>query len=373
MSTPVPDLFADATARLAAAVHAGEGAAAAAAALRRLLRTDAGAWTACRRLLVHGKLESPVRAALALVLGTIPNPETDDVLLEALATLRGRQDPIVLVALLHGLGATRTPADADEIFDYGDRPWGVVGPGRLGITVSRPIEDASVALILTSHLWDPRLPAEARAAAVASLRHSLGRPQVLADFRAVLRQETVDGVASGIGEALAVWARSHRGAESTAVIRELIARSGTPSFDSFRFHVEDELAHIALDEMAVGQLMQHLAPTHSFALRSWALEVLGHQPGVEVTHRLCRMATEDADPAMRDAAVRLLRQRNADANVRRVLTRVVHRDAAWQVRYAALGSLPTAPRAEILAVLRRATSDPDTRVRARARAILDHD
>jgi hypothetical protein len=146
--------FHQALANLAASLgNDVEGAWQAAADLRRLLRTDGDARREAYEQLLTGTMEDSLRGALILVIGTLPVPDVDPVLVKALDKFS--DNPALVVHLLHALGASREPADLDDIFDMGDQPWGVDGPGGLGITIRRRIEDAALAQVIGAELRKP--------------------------------------------------------------------------------------------------------------------------------------------------------------------------------------------------------------------------
>ena len=155
----------------------------AAAALRLALRTDPAARREAEAMLVAADTPALLRQALALVLGTIANPDPDALLLDAMA--RFADDTEFARACLFALGATREPEDDDDVFDLGDRPWGANIPAGIGITVKREIADARTRAQIVECLV--RTDTRVRAAATIALRHTTSAGDVRAAFRNALQ------------------------------------------------------------------------------------------------------------------------------------------------------------------------------------------
>jgi HEAT repeat protein len=377
---------ADVAGALRAALRSGdeEGLRAAATALRRLLRTDPSSWDAAVKRLLDPSEDATVRAALALVIGTIDSPATDAVLLDALRTAAsGGALEELRRAIVLGLGAMREPPDKDDVFAFGDRPWGEDGPGGLGITVRRTIEDASVRAALAGALRDA--PEETRRAAAAALRHSLASPDTLAAFRTALREEKADAPVALVGESLAGVARRSRSAEERdAILRDLFARAEEEDLDGLRFRVTDDLDRVRLPDDVSGALHTLAASDRSFELRSFALDILtggaatraggagteADESGATEVRRtrdlLVRTLESAVDPALRDLAARHLSRLPADAASSAALLHAVRTDAAWNVRYTALATLGEREGPESDAAIAAGKEDGDERVRALA-------
>jgi hypothetical protein len=358
------------------ALRAGDPARAreAAAALRRAARTDALVRADAFSRLLDPALDSEARGALALVLGTLSGSDVDPALLAALGAFG--DDPDFVRSVLLALGAQREPEEDDDVFDLGSRPYGVEGPGGLGVTVRREIESPDVRAALLSGLGDG-LPA-VREAAVLSLRQSLAEGEVRAAFGRALEGESADEVATPLGEALASWARAADADVQAEVSDLLVSRAAVEGFDAYRFRLEDDLARLALGAGARRDLLSGSARGRPFAERSFALTVLashargggGVAAGEAAAALLAALASEEEAP-VRDLAARLSRELPHTEALAGRLARVAAEDPAWNVRYSALDSLVSfGPREEVLAALRRAASDSDERVRSRAAEAL---
>jgi hypothetical protein len=357
------------TGALRAALAAGDPVASqdAAAALRRALRTDPAARARAEELLLAADTPRDLRMALAFVLGTIGG--SDPVLVEALD--RFRDDLDVARCLVFALGAMRDPPDLDSVFGMGHRPWGVMGPGGLGITVRRAVEDRAAQAALVACLGDER--AGLREAAVIALRHSTSQAAVRSGLLATLRAEPTDDVAAVLGEALAVWAgRVPAGAEQTAVVNALLSRAADEGLDGYRFRMEDDFRRIALDEAQQATLIEYAQPAHAYATRSFALAALaGAAPAA--ARPLCEeLLAGDAAAPVRDRAAWLLGALAHDDGTVAALAAAARDDAAWNVRYSAVAALgrfldDTAAAAAIEA----ATADAAERVANLARQLLD--
>ena len=349
-----------------AAIDALPGSPDAAAALRRLLRTNAAAREHAVARLLAKKTPRDMRMALAFVLGTLPG--SDAALREAL--IRFGEDADVARCLIFALGATREPLEDDEVFDLGDQPWGVHGPRGLGITVRRVIEDAETRAVIASALGHARGPV--REAAAIALRHSTRTPQVRTEFLAAVRAEPNDDVALVLGEALAGWAGgAGTGSERTEIVRTLLARVGDEGLDGYRFRMEDDFRRIALNESHQATLVEYAGAARPYAVRSFALATLAAGAPEQARGLLEDYAVGDRDTAVRDMSARLLGTLPANDATIRVLATLSRDDEAWNVRYQAVDALAAFPgNKTAAAALKAATADSDRRVADRARKAL---
>jgi len=338
----------------------------AAAALRRLLRTDPDARREAEARLLADDTPRELRMALGLVLGTLPG--SDPVLREALAKFRG--DLEVARCLVFALGATREPLEDDEVFGLGDRPWGVHGPQGLGITVRRLIEDAETRALLEQCLADER--GGLREAAAIALRHTLSDTGVRSSFLATLGGEASDDVALVLGESLAGWAgRAPEGAERIQVVAALLARAGDDALDGYRFRMEDDFARLTLDDAAIATLAEYASPSRPFAVRSFGLTALAAAAPETARSLLEEFATREREVPVRDLSARLLGTLPLEQKTLEVLARISREDEAWNVRYQAVEALARhKDEKTAAAALQAATADPDERVAKRARAAL---
>ncbi|MHC4449040.1 MAG: HEAT repeat domain-containing protein [Planctomycetota bacterium] len=375
-----PTSFATAITELAEAIEQTEGdrgraAQQAAMRLRGLLRIDSAARAEAERLLLDGKASSTLRQAVALVLGTLPGGPSDEVLLAALPRFAG--DNALVRCLLFALGATRDPPEDDDVFGLGDDPWGVRGPAGIGITVRRAIEDARVRAVLAHHLGMSE--AVVREAAAISLRHSIVEADARSTFLAVLAAESTDEVAMVLGEALAQWAGGTGDrVEQEAVLARLLARAGDPGLDAYRLRMEDDFRRILVSPAQQATLRALAGAPHETGVRQFAMAALvgsavrSGTDGVDAAERLLTQILEqDETTALRDHAARLMGELPSSRDRIATLARVVRGDAAWNVRWQALGSLARLARgAPLRSTLEAATRDPDPRVRKRARELL---
>jgi len=311
--------------------------------------------------------------ALAFVLGTIGR--SDPVLLRVLAH---DPDEGVLRCVLLALGATREPADDDEVFGLGARPWGADGPHGLGITVRRAIDDVAVRRALAGFL-DHAAPT-LRQAAAESLRHSLDAADARDAFRHAFAGEEADDVALPLGEGLAVWAAGTDDATERAdVVRTLVARAADERLEGYRFRIEDDLGGMALGPEELAALREYAHPSQPLGLRAFALTVLatgadrgGPDAAAEARRLLERTAQDDPDRAARDLAARLLGRLPWTAASGAVLAGLAREAPEWSVRFSALEALAGfGARPEVLAALDAARADPDARVAARAAELHD--
>ncbi len=345
------------------------------AALRRLLRRSAQARRDAEEILLAGDTPRDLRMVLALVLGTLPGNDSDAVLLEALE--RFAEDIAVARQILFALGATREPPEEDDVFGLGDRPWGIHGPGGIGITVRREIKDPRLRRSLTGRLRSEE-PGIREAAALA-LRHTTHAPDVRGPFLAALGAETSDDVALVIGEALAVWAGGAPvGGERTDVVTQLLSRAAEPDLHGLRFRMENDFRRIPVTAAQRATLREYAHSARPFDVRSFALSVLaasaarsGEDAVADVRGLLEVLLGEDQDTAVRDLSARLLRTLPQDPSTLARLSSAARSDPAWNVRHQALDTLATFGDGPLIReVLRAGTEDPDARVAARARELL---
>lgn len=352
-----------------------DGARAAAAETRRLLRTDAAAREKAVALLLDPGTQPALRQALALVFGTFDGATNDAVLLKLLLETP-RSEALVRCALL-ALGGTREPEDDDEVFGLGDRPWGAKGPGGLGITVKREIGEAAVREALERFLGTEEKGL--REAAAIALRHSVAQADVRESFLRRLAVEDADAVAAPLGEALAGRAaRTTDPADRGEIVGALLARAGDERLDAFRFRMEDDLGNVAFDPEDRAALAALAASEHSFGVRSFALTALARSSGkaggaaASATRSvLVGLLATDSATAVRDLAARLLRHLPADGGAVDALARAARGDAAWNVRFTALETLASyGSRPGVKEALEAACSDKDERVKNRADELL---
>ena len=365
------DELRSAVAALRSALETRSGAAEAAAALRRIVRQDAVARRAVQQLVLADETSRDLRMALALILGTVAGNASDETLLAALKLFA---DDIELVrCILFALGATREPPEDDEVFELGDRPWGAHGPGGLGITVHRAIEDPAVQRAVAGQLNAG--DAGIREAAAQALRHTMHAAGVRASLLAAVRAESDDDVALVLGEALAAWAGgAAEGTETAQVVDVLLARAADAGLDGFRFRIENDFRRIGLTAGQRAVLVEYAHPARPFGVRSFALSVLAaaavHGEATQTRALLERLMATDTDAAVRDLSARLLGMLALDSGTIAKLAETSRADEAWNVRYQAvdaLGRFGNDPAAR--AALRSATGDADERVAAHAREL----
>ncbi len=368
---------ADAVAALRDALPAADPleSAEAAAVLRRLLRADDTARRDVEARLLAPETPRELRMAFAFILGTLPGGPADRVLIEALVVF-ARDAAFVRCALL-ALGATRDPPDDDEIFEMGDRPWGHHGPGGLGITVQRPIEDPRVRAALGEHF--EREETALREAAALALRHTLADSEVRDLFLAVLANEPADDVAGELGEALAHWAGSAPEQDRIAVVTRLIERTGEEGLEGYRFRMEDDFTRLALSVTDRERIASYAESTRPFGVRDFALGILtstarrsGDEAVAFARATLTRYLQGDEQAAIRDRTARLLGTLPRDPLTIQALAAAARSDSAWNVRYSAVASLgryKDAPEAK--ETLRAATKDKEPRVAALAKELLE--
>lgn len=361
--------FGEALTALAAAVRAGR-AVDAAAAMRRLVRTDPGARSEAYAALLADDTPDAQRRALAMILGTLAVEGVDEVLLAAVD--RFRADPATVVALIAALGALRDPPDDDDVFDMEAAPhFAVHGPGGMGITVRNVIRDPAVEAKLGELLLD-REQRGVRLAAANALQFSVGREFTRTRFRTALAAETDDAVAALLGQNLGLWTRRKQGEEAQHIVDEVVQASGRPGFDEYRLRMETALHESSFNQDTMTQLRSWSQPGMSYELRSFAYSVLLGQRPVDPQSRaaIVRAAAGDPDRAIQDYALGLLARLPAGADSVQALRAVLTSSPDWSLRSSALRSLALLLRgAERASLLREAAEDVDARVARQARRL----
>ncbi|MGC6486058.1 MAG: hypothetical protein ACON4Z_00295, partial [Planctomycetota bacterium] len=354
---------------LAAAVREGR-AVDAAAAMRRLVRTDPGARSEAYAALLADDTPDAQRRALAMILGTLAVEGVDEVLLAAVD--RFRADPATVVALIAALGALRDPPDDDDVFDMEAAPhFAVHGPGGMGITVRNVIRDPAVEAKLGELLLD-REQRGVRLAAANALQFSVGREFTRTRFRTALAAETDDAVAALLGQNLGLWTRRKQGEEAQHIVDEVVQASGRPGFDEYRLRMETALHESSFNQDTMTQLRSWSQPGMSYELRSFAYSVLLGQRPVDPQSRaaIVRAAAGDPDRAIQDYALGLLARLPAGADSVQALRAVLTSSPDWSLRSSALRSLALLLRgAERASLLREAAEDVDARVARQARRL----
>lgn len=341
----------------------------------RAARTDPATLAALRAALLDPSTSADLRARLAIVLGTLDVPEVDGWLLEVAGRFAG--EPGVLEAVVLALGAQRTPPDDDEVFGLAEQPHGVAGPGGLGITVRRRIEDADVRAALLRFATHER--ADVRYAAARALSESVAFEDARAAFVTALASETEDRVAARLSEPLGAWAASAAlGPERDAVLAGLLDRALTAGADEMRFRLEKDLARSDLSRDLLDRLAAGAGPSSPPEVRAFVLTVLpgaALRSGSDAVQRVRGLLEDalsrDAQDDVRDLAARQLGTLPPTGATLAALSRAAREDREWRVRFAAVGALgrhiaqPVAVEA-----LRAALSDSDARVAAEARRLL---
>ena len=366
---PEADAFEAAIGALEAAIARGE-AAPAAAALRRLLRTDGAALVAAYAALLHADTDAQTRRALAMVLGTLSIDGVDAVLLAAVEQFGDEEE--TLVALIAALGALRDPPDEDDVFDMEAAPhFAAHGPGGMGITVRNVLDDPAVEAKLGELLLDPERVG-VRLAAARAMQFSVDREFTRTRFRTALASELNDGVAALLGQNLGVWTRRKLGDEAQHIVDEVVQAANRPGFDEYRLRMET-----ALHESSFGgdtaQLLQTWAqPGMSFEMRTFAYAMLlGQRPADPASRAaIVRAAASDPDVAVRDHALSLLMRLPPGEDSLGVLRSVLASSPDWTLRSTALTSMANlltgAARARMLETY---AADADQRIARRARRL----
>ena len=360
------DAFTTAFAALASAIKGGD-AAAAAASMRQLLRTDQAALAQAYEALLAGETEPDLRRAIAMVLGTLAVDGVDEVLLAALQQFDG--DAETVVTLIAALGALRDPPDEDDVLDMSAAPhFAAHGPGGMGITVRNVISDARVEEALGNLLLDGDRR-DVRMAAANALQFSVNQEFSRTRFRTALANELDDGVASMLAQSLGYWTRRKMSNEARHIVDEVVLAADRPGFDEYRMRVETALQESVYGEAALGQLRSWTQSGMPFEMRSFALSILLGQKAVGPATRntLVEIVANDPDRAMRDYAARQLGKLPFGSDSRGALQTLFHGSSDWSLRLTALSSLVgILPAAERDALLQQAANDADSRVSRRA-------
>lgn len=369
VAEPADDAFAQCRDDLARAIAAG-AAAEAAARMRRLLRTDQGAFAeACEALLAEDT-DGDMRQALAMVLGTLAVDGVDDVLLAALD--QHREDQGTVVALIAALGALRDPPDDDDVFDMEAAPhFAAHGPGGMGITVRNILSDPRVEQALGALLLD-RERREVRLAAARAMQFSVGQEFTRTRFCTALEGELDDRTAALLAQSLGTWSRRRDDVDSRRIVDQIVQAADRPGFDEYRLRLETALLDCSFDESTLSQLATWTMPESSYEMRTFAFRaLLAQRPVAPATREsLVGIAAGDPDRAMRDFAAKALGNLTASLDSVAALRQLYAQTDDWSLRVTALSSLARIlPPAERQALLQQAMADDDERVRRRAQRL----
>lgn len=303
-------------------------------------------------LLHDSSLSFQARCVVALVLGTIDDPQAQHALLRE---LQAAGDSEWIRILLHALGAEKKNPDA-EIFDLPDTPF-VYELAGLRLRIQTRVADDAVRMAMASFLThaDP----EVRRAAARGLVHSTDFRDVRDQFVALVKAEADDNLRAGYGHALANWLAEHGGEapDRSAVVDVLLSASDDAAV---RFRIEEGLRRAPLSEAEVGRLIE-IAERGSLHQQLWSLSILRARSEPVIVPVLERLAVNAAEPKVREYAVSGVRSEGV------LLTALS--DPEWNVRVAAVKAL--AGKKNVRAELERiAVSDPDERVRQAAQESL---
>ncbi len=350
---------------------------AAAAELRRRIRTEAEVRDSVGRALGDESLPANLRSVLAAVLGTLPEPAAREWLVRA-ARVPGLS-PEVLAWTVRALAA-RHEWEGDDVFHGMDNPDVVETPGGLQLCVSAPVDAEEPRALLRSLLASSRDEAVLDAL-VAALRPSVEYEDVRTAFEQRLGSEPDRGRVADLGAALARWSvhgPPEREADRLRIGRSLFGLAEIPENAGLRLALQPYAATLSWPGGQGARLAGLARGGSDFDQRYWAIDLLGMATGrlapeerTEAGRMLAGLAGSEPDDKLRERAAAALSAYGEQGAP--VLLRIAREDRAWHVRRAAvlaLGRLdPSSP--DAAAVLEEAAArDPDESVREAAREAL---
>ncbi len=377
------DAFLD-EARLALAKDDMGALQAVAARLRREARTNSEFLKRLMTLVGDGREPSDLRGIVAIVLGSIPDPEVQSHLSQTLATTG---DAHLQRDLIVALGSAKDSGEMDDIFGLGDSPW-VIENAFLSVRVKTVINDEAIRIQIAGFLNNSP-DTGVRWAATGALRHSIQFPDVRQAFLIAVRRrpdkedtKTGSSVTQGdIAASLAGWAagEDQKSPERGEVFLAVIQEGEVHEADFLRLSTDEPLRRMAMSDSEV-RLLAGLLDGRDFDQRRWALSILGDkakQADLPMREDLFasieRTVTTDPDPKIREyAAGALASFPDKDRAVDLLLGALG--DEAWHVRVAAaraLGRMKRQDEGVRQALRRSADQDADENVRTAAGETLE--
>ncbi len=307
------------------------------------------------------------RRLIALVLGTIPDPEAQGALVNV---LRSSQDASFKRLILLALGAFKTRAAVSGLFRQGG-PYVIEFEGGLSLVIKTELRDDGIRSEVLKHLLDAD-PA-VRAAVVLASRFSTSFPEVRQGLLSIAdsRADTDEARMASAGS-LADWSgtQSAESADRQQVCSVLLSLGVQPDEIGIRLATQTGLEQAPLSPLELERVSDVLRTSQDLGTVTWGLGLLSSKAGEDLdgdarTLSLITTLVSNTDPKIRENAVRSAGSYSgvsAEALLQKGLT-----DPEWHVRFAACQALregEATPRR--LQLIESARKDRDPRVAAAA-------
>jgi HEAT repeat protein len=335
---------------------------------RRLARTNAAARGRVAAIVLDPAAPAEARELAAFVLGSLPDPDALDALLDA---LRDSTDAAWTRTLLLALGSAKESGEDDDVFGLGDSPRVVATPLGLEVRIRGAILEAGARARMTPQVREGTDPGVRWAAALA-LADSTRFPDVRRAFLDALGLEADPATQGEVGKALADWAAGEAAGtpDRSAVFDAILEGARRPDASALRLRCEDGMKRMSWTAVEVRAVAPGIE-SGSFDQRRWSMAVLAgaaSRPDTpardEVFEAIQRVASSDPDAKIRDLAVTAASSFPDRPQAEALLIGSLE-DTAWHVRAAAARALGRMNRSvEILDALRRVEQgEADERVR----------
>jgi hypothetical protein len=345
-----------------------------AAFLREYIRKNPAALEAVSKMMMDPN--TPIRsfANLAMILGTLDNPEVESLLLQTLELFEA--DPDRAQWVTYALGTWKNSPSVDDRFSFHDR-----GPNTLktieglATPIFHKISNPKVREAMLSNMTDRSL--DLRLASTLALRHSLSYPDVYNSFFSQLSDEPHSGSQTIIAEAIARNLPHLSPAEQVKAVDELLLHAAVPEAQGLRLKILHPLQGAHLTENHNHQLNQMAVDNDESSIRRFALNILSAQSqhAAAPDPILFEVAHNDPDANTRAAAVSLIQQHPAPINPEQLIP-ILQNDSSWNVRHSTVQALSELPPEEaaaanaLNAVKDAALNDADPKVSQYALSVL---
>lgn len=345
-----------------------------AAFLREQIRTNPDALEVVSRMMLDP--ETPIRsfANLAMILGSLDDPQVEELLLQTLEMFEA--DPDRAQWAVYALGTWKNSPSVDDRFSFHER-----GPNTLktieGIAtpIFHKISNSNVRDALISSLNHRSL--DMRLASTLALRHSLSYPDVYNSFYSQLSDEPHAGTQTMIAEAIARNLPFLSPTEQVKAVDELLLHASVPKAQGLRMKILHPLQGAHLTENHNHNLQNMAVQNELPSIRRFALNILSAQSQHASAPNpiLFEVAHNDPDANTRAAAVGLIQQHPAPVDPEQLIP-ILQNDSSWNVRHSTVQALAELPPEEeaaanaLNAVKDAALNDAEPKVSEYALSVL---
>jgi hypothetical protein len=310
-------------------------------ALRKRCREEPGTIVELLKLLGDKNQDLALRQMVAIVLGSLPNPEAE----EGLRKLLNKETTAELLTwVIYALGQDKEWKD-DFAFDALSGPWVVESPLGLQVLVKRDIADPVTRALMQELLL--LVAPELRWQLVRALRHSTEHLDVRDAFVKRFDGGESPNNKAELAEALAHWAasRKKRGAEQEQVLDLIFREAGFENNAALRFKIEDELALYQPKKSERDKVKALFLESKDFDSQYWALNLMGKWSessksitGKEQEKLFSSILSTHEESKIRERAAYFLRNFKSK-ETQAALLKTLNNDSAWNVRHGVIKTL----------------------------------